>query len=109
MPDIINSLWGAGRLALVIAVAVMGGPSGVETTLNISHLSRPPALPLPAPFEIWGELVIFTAGGLIVTVVLTYPTIAALQLAATFGAKLDAANARLLGSAETLPQPALAA
>ncbi len=109
VPDIINSLWGAGRLALVITVAVMGGPSAVQTTLNIFTCLAPQLFRFLRPLEIWGELVIFTAGGLIVTVVLTYPTIAALQLAATFGAKLDAANARLLGSAETLPQPALAA
>jgi hypothetical protein len=109
VPDIIQTIWGAGHLALVVIVAVLGGPSATQTAANVFTCLSPQLFRFLKPYEIWGELVIFTAAGLIVTLVLTYPTIGALQLAATFGDELDDANSRMAGPEVALLPAALAA
>ena len=95
--DMTNTLWGAGNLALVIVTAAMGTPAQVVAEGIFTTLS-PQIFRLLNIMDVWGELVVFTKAGLIVSIVLTYPTTAGLHIANSVGEEAAAANARLLES-----------
>jgi len=111
LPDIWQTLWGVGNLALVITVSVMGAMTGDVIIENVLLTLAPQMFRFLRPIEIWGELVIFTALGLLATVIMTYPWIAILHIQNTFRSALAEANAKLLGpkpAEDTLDEPVAA-
>jgi len=109
--DLWTTLWGAANLALVITVAAKGGTDALVTTWAVFTTLAPQLFRILQPIQIWGDLVIFTVPGLMVTYVLTYPVIAGLWLGITFRSVLAEANARILGrrpAEDTLDEPVAA-
>ena len=107
VPDLSVTIWGAANLGLVVTTAFMGAAATVVAE-NIFTTLAPQLFRILNVKEIWTpEIVIFTKLGLIVTIVLTYPTIAGLHIANSVGEPATAANERLLGLTQ-LPQLAVA-